>query len=557
MARGALRLQILAILALISCTKTVSVAVQRTGTGSGRVASTPAGIDCGARCAADFPSGAQVTLTATANGGSSFTGWSGDCSGTATCVFTPGKPASVVASFTRVLATAPPAFPLAVSPNGRYLQDQNGAPFPILGDAGWSAPHNLTLAEISAYLDDRVARGFNAILVEAVEHQFSRNPPRNAAGNLPFAKRLDGSPYAGALSYGDISKEAPDFSSAGGDYWTFLDSVLSLAEQKGVAVLLFPAYIGYNGGSEGWMAEMVANGPARLQAYGAFVATRLQGRANLIWVDGGDYFPSTAGSPSQEDCVNAVLAGVKSVAGAKSVLHTGHWNSPSISTDEARFAASMSLNGAYSFQGNTSGVARAAYAFTPARPAFLFEEPYEGEGPDDLNKNPAATEPLRRFEWWGWLSSIGGYVFGNGHLWPFPGNWASSLDSQGARDMSQLNAFIQSIPWHTLVPSGLDGQRTLVTQNGSSPGNPDVITAAASRDGAWLVAYVPPAWAKGSFSVDMTALRGATRARWLNPVTGAFTDAGAGLPNAGERSFSPPRDNGSGFTDWVLVLDAP
>ena len=29
------------------------------------------------------------------------------------------------------------------------------------------------------------------------------------------------------------------------------------------------------------------------------------------------------------------------------------------------------------------------------------------------------------------------------------------LDTQAARDMAQMNAFIRSIAWHTLVPSGL------------------------------------------------------------------------------------------------------
>ena len=57
------------------------------GTGAGRVTSSPAGIDCTANCAASFPNGQSVTLTALATAGSAFTGWSGSgCSGTSTCV---------------------------------------------------------------------------------------------------------------------------------------------------------------------------------------------------------------------------------------------------------------------------------------------------------------------------------------------------------------------------------------------------------------------------------------------------------------------------------------
>ena len=61
---------------------THSVTVTKIGTGSGRVNSTPAGIDCGEDCNEAFETGAVVTLTATPATGSSFAGWSGpvDCS---------------------------------------------------------------------------------------------------------------------------------------------------------------------------------------------------------------------------------------------------------------------------------------------------------------------------------------------------------------------------------------------------------------------------------------------------------------------------------------------
>jgi len=57
---------------------TVALQVSKAGTGEGRVTSTPAGLDCGAVCRANFPTGAQVVLTATALPGSFFAGWSGD-----------------------------------------------------------------------------------------------------------------------------------------------------------------------------------------------------------------------------------------------------------------------------------------------------------------------------------------------------------------------------------------------------------------------------------------------------------------------------------------------
>ena len=51
--------------------------ITKTGNGSGTVTSRPAGIDCGAVCAASFPNGSIVTLTATPAAGSYFNGWAG------------------------------------------------------------------------------------------------------------------------------------------------------------------------------------------------------------------------------------------------------------------------------------------------------------------------------------------------------------------------------------------------------------------------------------------------------------------------------------------------
>jgi hypothetical protein len=74
--------------------------VSRMGPGSGSVTSVPAGIDCGAVCSASFAHGTSVTLTAVAAAGSSFAGWGGACSGTAsTCTVSMTEARGVVATF--------------------------------------------------------------------------------------------------------------------------------------------------------------------------------------------------------------------------------------------------------------------------------------------------------------------------------------------------------------------------------------------------------------------------------------------------------------------------
>jgi uncharacterized repeat protein (TIGR02543 family) len=80
----------------ITHTLTVSTA----GTGSGTV--TGGTLNCGlggATCTATLNEGSSVTLTATPIAGSSFTGWSGACTGTGTCVVDATADQSVTATF--------------------------------------------------------------------------------------------------------------------------------------------------------------------------------------------------------------------------------------------------------------------------------------------------------------------------------------------------------------------------------------------------------------------------------------------------------------------------
>jgi hypothetical protein len=76
-----------------------TLTVTKKGGGSGTVSSAPAGIDCGALCAAFLEEGTKVTLTAVADSGSEFTGWSGACSGTGSCVVVLAAEAEVAADF--------------------------------------------------------------------------------------------------------------------------------------------------------------------------------------------------------------------------------------------------------------------------------------------------------------------------------------------------------------------------------------------------------------------------------------------------------------------------
>jgi hypothetical protein len=85
-----------------------TLTVAKAGTGSGTVKSKPAGIECGSTCSAEFDASVKfntatkVVLKAAPSSGSTFTGWSGACSGTAACKVQMNEARSVTATFAKV-----------------------------------------------------------------------------------------------------------------------------------------------------------------------------------------------------------------------------------------------------------------------------------------------------------------------------------------------------------------------------------------------------------------------------------------------------------------------
>ena len=106
----------------VNASGTIVLTVARAGSGAGTVQGSPPGINCGTDCTETYASPTPVSLTATPNVGSIFTGWSGACVGRASCDLTLASSASVVATF------APAATPLNLDIDGSraYLGQSDG-----------------------------------------------------------------------------------------------------------------------------------------------------------------------------------------------------------------------------------------------------------------------------------------------------------------------------------------------------------------------------------------------------------------------------------------------
>ncbi len=90
--------------------------VSKSGTGQGVVSSEPAGIDCGTDCSETYMTDTQVTLSATPDSNSVFSGWSGACGGSdTTCTVSVDVSKTVAATFTSIVN---PTVTLTVSKMG-------------------------------------------------------------------------------------------------------------------------------------------------------------------------------------------------------------------------------------------------------------------------------------------------------------------------------------------------------------------------------------------------------------------------------------------------------
>ncbi|MCM3902736.1 MAG: glycoside hydrolase family 140 protein [Pyrinomonadaceae bacterium] len=412
------------------------------------------------------------------------------------------------------------SYPLTMASTSRHLQDQNGKPFLLVGDAAWNLFVNLSKSDADFYLENRKQLGFTGVIVSLIEPLLAANAPQNLHGVAPFT--------------GQAFTTTPNDA-----YFAHVDYIIKSAAAKGIIILLFPVYLGANCGSQGWCAEVEAATISDMRGWGQYVGNRYKDTDNIIWVIGGDMDPS----PVREK-VQAVVDGIRSADSRH--LFTAHNDVDQMAVTPWPGAAWLNVNTVYTASFTLYESILAARSNFPSKPVFLLESRYENAG------LPTPKE-LRAQSYWTLLSGGFGHVFGNCPLWGFgfagqfcaSTDWKAELNSVGSLNMQHFQALFHSRHWHSLVP---DTSHTVLTAGYGTFGDPDYAQAACAADGSSILAYLP---SSRPITVTGACLQGDMMiAWWYDPSNGAATQIGT-FPSTMPQTFSPPTSG-----DWVLVVDS-
>ncbi|EXJ15977.1 InlB B-repeat-containing protein [Imhoffiella purpurea] len=173
--------------------------------GSGLITSSPAGIDCGSDCSERYTAGTPVTLTAAADDGYRFDGWSGPCTGSGSCTLTMRRDFTVLATFTATATSAySETYYLANNPDVAKALNQGWIPSGWAHYQGFGKAEGRSVSMPAGYGDFNegyyLARNPDVALAMRRGHLGTGWEHYSAVG------RTEGRSYAAPDGYGDFNE---------------------------------------------------------------------------------------------------------------------------------------------------------------------------------------------------------------------------------------------------------------------------------------------------------------------------------------------------------------
>ena len=409
-------------------------------------------------------------------------------------------------------------FPLKVSKDNRYLEDQDGKAFLYHADTGWMLYFALTKEEIIDYIQMRKSQNFNVI-----QTMLMLPGRENRNGVKPF-------------------QEDTDLSTLDEAYFDDVEWVLTYAEKENMLMAIVPMWISCcNDAWGGRGFPMQINGKDKVRDFGEYIGKKYAHHKNLIWILGGDNDPGV----NREELQELALAIKKN---APEQLQTYHAASTHSSTDVWENAPWLDFSMVYTYfrgfnkawnknQPDVYEISRSEYEKEKRIPFILGESTYEGE-------HGALGGPLqaRKQAWWCVLSGGFGHAYGS-PLWAFPGNWREIMRYPGAESLKHFYSFFTQLKWYEMTP---DFDHQLIIEGSGAFAVNDWVTTSIARNKSFSVSYLP---SYRKLKIDLSVLEGEIfKIIWFNPRNGEYSMVNDNAPRELIELESPDSE------DWVLFV---
>jgi hypothetical protein len=401
---------------------------------------------------------------------------------------------------------------LKISANKRMLTYEDGTGFFWMGDTAWTMPRTLNREDVSHYMNNRKSRGFNVVMVTAVQNHGQANIYRNK----PFL--------------------TSDYSQPNEQFWKHMDYIVESARQNNMYIALLPS----------WNNDINNVNDAR--TYSSFIAHRYKNKSNIIWVVGGD---SSAGQGNNKAIWNAMGHTINHIVGSKQLIAyhpSGGSSSSQWFHNEGWLDFNMIQSGHCSNNTNSTNLLKSSYNRSPIKPVLDAEPRYETIQ-RCFGTNPGAryhAKDVREIAYIQLFSGAFGHTYGHHSVWQMSlrsnegaapiistvNSWKDALYAEGGRQMTYVANLMRSRP---IV--GRVADQSIVASG----------YAIATRGYGYILTYLPNG---GTVTVNLGKISGnKVKAWWYNPITGDATEIGT-YDNSGTKTFYAPASD-----DMVLVLD--
>ncbi len=422
---------------------------------------------------------------------------------------------------------------IGLSADRRYLTHADGNPFFWMADTAWNGALLSDRKGWSAYLTDRVSKGFTVVQIVTTQWRVAHTD-RDGEVNYTGKEKIAINPK----------------------FYQRLDEKFDVLNDAGLVaapVLLWEAPFG----------NPEINPGFSLPVDQAILLTRYQvaryGAHRVIWILGGD------GDFIGDDLERWLTIGRAVFSLSKQHLATMHPKGKHWILKEYASESWYDLVGYQSGHGDSDqalswlvqGPPSEDWRLEPVLPFINLEPNYETFLAYQSRK-PITDFMVRRAAYWSLLvSPTAGVTYGAHGIWSWQEEagipldhprcgiarpWHEAINFPGSTSMKHLRALFSSIDWWRLRPA----QEILAHQ----PGEESVqrtITAARAEEGDLAVIYIPE---DRAVEIEMDLFPSAMLSEWFNPRDGSRTPIGK-VENKGTHKFETPAEG-----DWVLLLKA-